>query len=138
MTESESVDEAAVRQFLADDTWAQSMGVTVSHIAAGEVTAHVIAGREMANSHGTVHGGVIFSLADIAFALACNSHAHDAVGRTCAIEFLAPAFSGDQLSAIAVERTRVGRNGIYDISVIRESDETIIAEMRGNSRQISG
>lgn len=80
---------------------------------------------------------VIFSLADIAFALACNSHAHDAVARTCTIEFLAPAYPDDQFSAVAVERTRVGRNGIYDIQVIRDSDQAVIAEMRGNRRQIS-
>ena len=80
---------------------------------------------------------VIFSLADIAFALACNSHAHDAVARTCTIEILAPAYPDDQFSAVAVERTRVGRNGIYDIQVIRDSDQAVIAEMRGNRRQIS-
>lgn len=114
------------------------MGVTASHIAAGETTTHLTVGPDMVNGHGSVHGAVIFALADIAFAMACNSHAYDAVGRTCNIEYLAPAYPGESLSAVAVERTRVGRNGIYDISVVRDSDETVIAEMRGNSRQISG
>ncbi len=129
--------EAAVQEFLANDLWATSMGITASNISPGEVTAHLTVSAEMVNGHETCHGAVIFALADSAFAMACNSHAHDAVGRTCNIEYLAPASIGDRLRAVAIERARVGRNGIYDIEVRRDGDDALIAEMRGNSREIT-
>jgi acyl-CoA thioesterase len=79
---------------------------------------------------------VVFGLADVAFALACNSHGYPAVGRSCHIEYLAAAFVGDALTATAVERSVVGRNGIYDITVTRDADDALLAEMRGHSRRI--
>jgi acyl-CoA thioesterase len=60
----------------------------------------------MVNGHGSAHGSIIFTLADTALAMACNSHGHPAIGRSCAVEYLAPAFPGDALSAYAVERAR--------------------------------
>lgn len=65
----------------------------------------------MRNGHSSAHGSVLFAIADTAFATACNSHGHRAIGRSCAIEYLAPAFPGDALSAYAVERAHEGRTG---------------------------
>ena len=74
----------------------------------------------MTNGHGNAHGGFIFSLADSAFAFACNSRNERAVAQACDIVFAAPARLGDRLVATATERHRFGRNGIYDIRVTKD------------------
>jgi acyl-CoA thioesterase len=131
------VAEDVVREFLAGDTAARALGITVSHVAPGEVTAHMTIRPEMLNGHGTAHGAALFAVADIAFAMACNSHGHPAVGRSCSIEYLAPAFPGKAVTATAVERAVVGRGGIYDVAVTRDADGQLLAELRGNSRQLT-
>ncbi len=90
----------------------------------------------MINGVGIAHGGFIFLLADSAFAVACNSYGVDSVARSCEIEFLQPARLGERLRATAVERRRLGRRGIYDVSVVGESGQAI-AEFRGHSRSYS-
>jgi acyl-CoA thioesterase len=133
---AQQIAEQSVRQFLADDTVAQALGITVSHIAPGEVTAHLTVTADMLNGHGSAHGSILFTVADTAFAMACNSHGHLAIGRSCAIEYLAPAFPGDALSAQAVERAHEGRTGIYDVAVHRDSDAALLAELRAVSREL--
>jgi acyl-CoA thioesterase len=131
------VAEDTVRGFLAADTAARALGVTVSHVGPGEVTAHMTIRPEMLNGHGSAHGAALFAVADIAFAMACNSHGHRSVARSCSIEYLAPAFPGEAVSATAVERAVVGRGGIYDVAVTRDADGRLLAEMRGHSRQLT-
>jgi acyl-CoA thioesterase len=87
---------------------------------------------DMLNGHGTCHGGIVFALADSAFAFACNSHGVVTVAAGCSIEFLAPAHEGDELVAVAEERTRRGRHGVYDVDVRREGGE-LVAAFRGRS-----
>lgn len=129
--------ERSVRSLLAADATAHALGITVSHVAPGEVTAHMTVAETMLNHHGGAHGSALFALADIAFAMACNSHGHLAIGRSCSIEYLAPAFAGDELVAIAVERALEGRTGIYDVAVRRAGDNALLAELRGHSRTIN-
>jgi acyl-CoA thioesterase len=131
------IAEDSVRDFLAEDTAARALGITVSHVAPGAVTAHMTIRREMLNGHGSAHGAALFAVADIAFAMACNSHGHAAVGRSCSIEYLAPAFAGEAVTATAVERAVVGRGGIYDVAVTRDGDGQLLAELRGHSRQLT-
>jgi acyl-CoA thioesterase len=131
------IAERSVRQFLADDAVAQTLGITVSHIAPGEVTAHLTVTPDMVNGHGSAHGSILFAIADIAFAMACNSHGHLAIGRSCAIEYLAAAFPGDALTARAVERASKGFTGIYDVTVRRASDGALLAELRAVSRLLA-
>lgn len=131
------VAEEAVRRYLAADAAARALGITVSAVGPGAVTAHLTVRPEMLNGAGSAHGAALFALADIAFALACNSHGYPAVGRSCSIEYLAPASAGDALRATAVERVVVGRSGIYDVAVTRDADGALLAEMRGHSRQVS-
>lgn len=133
---AQALAERAVQEFLAGDAVARHLGVTVSHAAAGEVTAHLTVTPEQVNGHGSAHGSILFTVADIAFAMACNSHGHLAIGRSCAIEYLAPAFPSDTLVASAVERAREGRTGIYDVAVRRESDGALLAELRAVSREL--
>jgi acyl-CoA thioesterase len=90
----------------------------------------------MLNGHGSAHGSILFTVADTAFAMACNSHGHLAIGRSCAIEYLAPAFPGDALSARAVERAREGRTGIYDVAVRRDCDGALLADLRAVGREL--
>ncbi len=92
--------------------------------------------EDMTNGHGTAHGGLIFALADSAFAFACNSRNERTVAQACDIVFSAPARVGDVLVADAVERHRFGRNGLYDVRVTCE--DLVIAEFRGRSRSIGG
>ncbi len=126
--------EDAVRQFLAEDTAARVLGITVSSVAPGVVTAHMSIRPDMLNGHGSAHGAALFAVADIAFAMACNSHGQPAIGRSCSIEYLAPAHAGDAVTATAVERALVGRGGIYDVSVTRDADGQLLAEVRAHSR----
>ena len=85
--------------------------------------------------HQTCNGAVIFALADAAFAIACNTGEHPAVGQHCGIHYLKPGFLGDTLTAVAEHRASSGRSGIYDIQVINQHDQ-IVAEFRGTSRLI--
>lgn len=130
----QQIAEDAVRHFLAEDTFAGELGVTVSHMRPGAVTAHLTVTPGKLNGHGSAHGSILFALADIAFAMACNSHGHLAIGRSCAIEYLAPAFPGDALTAHASERAAEGRTGIYDVAVRRTADQALLAELRAVSR----
>jgi acyl-CoA thioesterase len=92
---------------------------------------------DMVNGHGTGHGGLVFALADSAFAFACNSHGDNTVAAGAAIEFLKPVRQGDLLVAAAAERWRAGRAGIYEIEVRNQHDE-LVALFRGRSHQIAG
>ncbi|MDU8945207.1 hydroxyphenylacetyl-CoA thioesterase PaaI [Ovoidimarina sediminis] len=110
-------------------------GMTLTHVAEGTATLELAVEAHHANGHGICHGGVVFALADSAFAFACNSRNVTTVAFQNAITYLAPARLGDRLSATARERSLAGRNGIYDATVTRE-DGTVIAEFRGHSRAL--
>ena len=114
------VAENSVREFLAEDTAARALGITVSSVAPGVVTAHMSIRPDMLNGHGSAHGAALFAVADVAFAMACKSPGQPAIGRSCSIEYLAPAHAGDVVTATATERAVVGRGGIYDVSVTRD------------------
>jgi acyl-CoA thioesterase len=86
----------------------------------------------MINGHGMAHGGYVFLLADTAFACACNSYGPATVAAGGEIDFLQPVRDGDELEAVAEERARYGRSGIYDVTVRRAGEA--VAEMRGRSR----
>jgi acyl-CoA thioesterase len=92
---------------------------------------------DMLNGHGTVHGGLIFALADSAFAYACNSRNLRSVAAQASIVYLEPARAGDVLVAEAEERALVGRSGVYNVSV-RTADGRAIAEFTGFSRSVGG
>ena len=93
---------------------------------------------DMVNGHAICHGGFVFTLADSAFAFACNSYNAQHGRGGCTIEFLAPSHEGDVLTAMAHERTQVGRNGIYDVDVQQPERRDTIALFRGKSTRIKG
>ena len=92
---------------------------------------------DMLNGHKTCHGGFIFALADSTFAFACNSRNAPTVASGCTIDYLAPAFEGDVLTARAVEASLAGRTGVYDIEVVNQNDKRI-ALFRGRSYRLNG
>jgi acyl-CoA thioesterase len=131
-------DPQALARACADAMWpedraAQSLGIALDEVGPGHATMSLRVRDDMVNGHGICHGGIIFTLADCAFAYACNSANERAVAQHCSITFLRPAKLGHKLVATAQERSRVGRSGIYDITV-RAGDGTAVAEFRGNSR----
>ncbi|SFT78245.1 hydroxyphenylacetyl-CoA thioesterase PaaI [Mesorhizobium sp. YR577] len=120
-----------------DDSASQHLGMVLEHVAAGKATVSFIVTGIMTNGHKTCHGGYLFTLADSAFAFACNSYNQRAVARHCDITFIAPAYLGDRLTATAKEVSRGGRDGIYDVRIINQKGEHV-AEFRGQSRTVKG
>jgi acyl-CoA thioesterase len=120
------------------DVASRSLGIELAEAARGRAVATMRVTEAMVNGHAIAHGGYLFLLADTAFACACNSHGPVTVASGAEISFVASARLGDRLVATAQERTRYGRNGIYDVTVHRErdGDREVIAEFRGRSRTI--
>ncbi len=122
---------------MARDITAQWLGIALDEIRAGYARMRMLVRPEMANGHGICHGGLIFTLADTAFAYACNSHNQVALASSCMIDFLSPGQVGDVLGAEAVEQALRGRHGVYDVRVANQKGE-VIAVFRGKSAQIRG
>ncbi len=120
-----------------NDKASRWMGMELGFVAEGVATLSLEVGERHCNGHGSCHGGVIFSLADSAFAFACNSRNQSTVAQHSVISFVAPARRGDRLTASAREVSMKGRNGIYDVTVRNQHDETVAA-MRGMSRAVAG
>lgn len=133
----EAVAEACARAMWADDNASRALGMEIKRVAPGEAILAMTVRRDMTNGHGMCHGGYIFTLADSAFAFACNTYNQRTVAQHCAVTFLASAHEGEVLTAHAVERARAGRGGIYDVTV-RDGTGRVIAEFRGHSRTIAG
>jgi acyl-CoA thioesterase len=129
--------EACARAMWNEDSASQRLDMALDHIAPGEATLSMTVTDQMSNGHGTCHGGYIFTLADSAFAFACNSYNQRAVAQHCSVTFIAPAHRGDRLTARAREVNRRGRGGIYDIRVTNQKSEHV-AEFRGHSRTVKG
>ena len=119
-----------------EDKASQGLGMEIVEIRAGQATLAMTIQPHMVNGHKIAHGGFIFTLADSAFAFACNSRNERTVAAQGAITFLRPGRLGDRLIATAREVSRSGRSGIYDVRVT--ADEVVIAEFRGHSRSIGG
>lgn len=135
-------DAAEVARLSADAMWAsdqasQGMGMQLLEIGPGLARIGMTVTDRMVNGHGICHGGFIFTLADSAFAFACNSHGQPAVAQHCAITYIAPGRLGMRLVAEARERQRGERSGICDVTV-RDDAGAVIAEFRGNSRNLPG
>ncbi|MEU6643159.1 hydroxyphenylacetyl-CoA thioesterase PaaI [Saccharomonospora sp. NPDC046836] len=120
------------------DEASRALGIELTEAGHGRAVATMRVTPTMVNGHDIAHGGYVFLLADTAFACACNSHGPVTVAAGAEISFVTSARLGDRLVATAEERTRFGRNGIYDVTVHRvdEQGRTVIAEFRGRSRVI--
>lgn len=119
------------------DQASQHLGIKLAEIAPGYARMTMTVRADMLNGHQTCHGGFLFSLADSTFAFACNSRNVSTVASGCTIDFLAPAFEGDVLIAIAQERSLAGRTGVYDVIVTNQEGKSL-ALFRGRSYRIKG
>lgn len=119
-----------------EDDASKGLGMEIVGIKPGVAILTMTIRPHMVNGHGIAHGGFIFTLADSAFAFACNSHNDRTVAAQCHISFIRPGKLGDRLVATAREISRTGRSGIYDVRV--SVDDTAIAELRGHSRTVGG
>ena len=128
---------ASAEAMWADDGASQALGMEIVAVEEGSATLCIKIGQHHCNGHGNCHGGIIFSLADSAFAFACNSRNQRAVAQHAFVSYVSPARKGDILTARAREVSLSGRNGIYDVSVMRQNGD-VIAEFRGASRAVSG
>jgi acyl-CoA thioesterase len=135
-----SADDLARRS--ADAMWegdaaSRMLGMEIVSVGPGTATLSMTVRADMINGWELCHGGLIASLADSAFAFACNTHGTVTVASGFDVTFVESAKLGDELVAVATERALRGRSGVYDVTVTRASDDIVIAEFRGRSRATS-
>jgi acyl-CoA thioesterase len=133
---SDDLARACAEAMWRDDDASEGLGMELVEVRPGRATLTMIVQPQMVNGQRIAHGGFIFTLADSAFAFACNTYNERAVAAQGNISFIRPGKLGDLLVATASEISRSGRSGIYDVRVT--VDGTVIAEFRGHSRVIGG
>lgn len=119
------------------DAASQGLGMRIEEMGPGRARLSMVVRPDMLNGHGICHGGFMFTLADSAFAFACNSRNEATVAAGCSIEFLRAVQPGETLTAIAQERVLAGRTGIYDITLVDAAGQAV-ALFRGKSARIKG
>ena len=137
MNDAVAVAEASARAMYSQDRASQALGMRIVEIRPGYARLAMTVRADMVNGHQLCHGGLMFTLADSAFAFACNTCNAVTVASAASIEFLLPVRLGDELTAIAEERSRSKRTGVYDVSVHNQQGECV-ALFRGRSHQIGG
>ena len=138
-TAQETAQETARRSaaaMWADDRASRSLGMSLDAVGPGTATVSMTLTDDMVNGHAIGHGGLTFTLADSAFAVACNSYNRSTVAAAAEIRFRRPTHLGDRLVATATERERAGRDGVYDV-LVTVGDE-VVAVFTGRSREIDG
>jgi acyl-CoA thioesterase len=119
------------------DRASQALGMRLLEVGPGRARVAMTVRPDMVNGHDVCHGGIVFALADSAFAFACNTYNENTVAAAATIDFLAAARTGDELTAEASELWRTKRNGIYEINVSNQRGERV-ALFRGRSYRIDG
>ena len=135
--DKDALARAAAEIMWRDDNASKGLGMRIDEVRPGYARLSMSVTPNMVNGHNLCHGGLIFTLADSTFAFACNSHNQRAVAAGASIEFLAPAFLGDVLTAEGAEQVLKGRTGVYDMKVTNQKNE-LIALFRGKSATIKG
>ncbi|UTW05127.1 hydroxyphenylacetyl-CoA thioesterase PaaI [Amphritea atlantica] len=134
---AQQLAEACSDALHSGDQAAQAMGMIIDEIAPGYAKLSMLVRKDMLNGHAISHGGCMFTLCDTAFAHSCNTYNRSTVASGCSIEYIAPGFEGDILTAVAQERSRSGRTGVYDITLYNQKGDEL-AFFRGKSYQIKG
>jgi acyl-CoA thioesterase len=137
MNEADALARRVADAMLAQEGTGPAWGITIDDAREGYALIRMTLRADMLNGHRIAHGGMIFALADTAFAYACNSRNESSVAQNATISFLAPAAVGDVLIAEARETARSGRGGVYQVSV-KTGEGAVIAEFTGLSRTIGG
>ena len=133
--EKQLLAERATKALYDPDRASQGLGMRITSIAPLACTVTMKVRADMTNGHAICHGGLIFTLADSAFAFACNSQGEASVAASGSIDFLVAAREGDELTATARELWRGGRSGIYEVTVTNQAGATV-ALFRGRSHRI--
>jgi acyl-CoA thioesterase len=128
--------ERSAAAMWAEDRASQALGMSIDAVGPGTATLRMTVRADMVNGHDIGHGGLTFTLADSAFAFACNSYNRRTVAAGAEIRFRRPTRAGDILVASAVERDRGERDGTYDVTVT--AGEEVVATFVGRSREIGG
>jgi acyl-CoA thioesterase len=136
-TAADELARATAAAMLDADACSRALGIELVEVREGYARMQMRVREDFLNGHRICHGGLIFTLADSAFAFACNSRNLNTVASGCSIEFLRPVHACDTLTAEAIEQSLTGRTGIYDIRVTNRANE-IVAMFRGKSAQIKG
>ncbi len=131
----EALAKACAEKMWNDDNASQALGMILEEVRLGYTRMSMPVRDDMLNGHKIAHGGFIFTLADSTFAFACNTRNRLTVAQHCNVTFIAPGKAGDVLTAEAVERHRMERSGVYDVTVKNQNNE-LIAEFRGHSRTL--
>ncbi len=138
MSEERDAFAAKVAEKLyARDTTAQRLGISLDAVTMGAAILSMTVTEDMLNGHGVAHGGYIFTLADTAFAYACNGENVVTLAQHCQITFISPGQQGERLKATASELSKTGRSGLYDVEV-HGDDGRLVAAFRGASRTVGG
>lgn len=138
MTGPDEVARRSTDAMWRGDAASRLLGMRVVSVATGTATLSMSVRDDMVNGWGLCQGGLIATLADSAFAVACNSRGEVTVAAGFDVTFLESAHVGDELVATATETALRGRTGLYDVTVTRESDDATIAEFRGRSHATGG
>ncbi|SDS02840.1 hydroxyphenylacetyl-CoA thioesterase PaaI [Agrococcus carbonis] len=132
-TPAVSRDETWLATIMAEtDNAKAAFGIEIAELERGRAVLTMPIAESMVNGFGITHGGLVFTLADTAFAYACNEDEHVTVASGADITFAKATHAGQTLTATAERRWRAGRNGIYDVTIVDETGETV-AEFRGRS-----
>lgn len=137
MTTAQAVAEATRDAMLRNDRASRMMGMAVTAIGPGTATAVMTVREDMLNGHDICHGGLITTLADSAFAFACNAYNEVTVASGFDVNLITAARQGDVLTAVAREVSKAGRTGVYDINVHNQRGEPVAA-FRGRSYSMKG
>ncbi len=128
-------DHDAVRAMMAADRASRALGIELVECGEDSAVTALTVRPDHLNGHGMAHGGVVFALADTAFACACNAEGPVTVAGSGDIVFVSPAHEGEQLMASASRRVQFGRQGLYDVSV--RCGDRVVAEFRGRSHRLA-
>ena len=134
--DADTLAKAVAQGFLAREGTGPAWGIEVEEAREGYARIAMIVRADMLNGHDMAHGGMIFALADTAFAYACNSRNQTTVAQHAAITFLSPVREGERLIAEAQERALEGRSGVYEVTV--RSGARVVATFQGLSRAVGG
>lgn len=137
LNDPQQLAEACSEAMHVNDAASKWLGMEILETRPGQAKLQMTIRKEMTNGHDNCHGGFIFSLADSAFAHACNNTNKMTVASGCSIEYLKPGTLGDILTATATERSRTRRTGVYDVEITNQNGQ-IVAIFRGKSYQIKG
>ena len=133
----QTLAEECAKAMFARDQASQKLGMNIESVAPGKAVLTMIITGDMIQGHGSCHGGYLFTLADSAFAFACNSYDRATVASSCSIDYMSGAKEGDRLTATAEEQARGGRTGVYDITLTNQ-DGRKVALFRGRSYEVRG